>query len=81
MQEHFAHVAVLAPSYVLDGTTAATSCSSRHRPLDSRRCASGRVRDGVELVEGAALDRFVDGMPVITDDHAPVDQWLSQDRY
>jgi hypothetical protein len=34
---------------------------------------------GDVVVDGAALDRFIDHAPVITDDFAPVDQWLRED--
>ena len=30
--------------------------------------------------DGAALDRFIGDAPVITDDFAPIDQWLAEDR-
>ena len=84
LQEHFEHVAVLAPSVRARRlSTAATWCSSRRIVRSTRqRCGRGRARTGVQLVDGdAAIRRLVDGMPVITDDHAPVDQWLSRDRH
>jgi hypothetical protein len=34
---------------------------------------------GDVVVDGAALDRFVGNARVITDDFAPIDQWLRED--
>ena len=82
LQEHFAHVAVLAPSYVLDGKDGGNLVLvASEQPIDTATLRERSASTGVEVVAGAAVDRFIDGMPVITDDHAPVDQWLSQDRY
>ncbi|MFI5046522.1 MAG: fused MFS/spermidine synthase [Acidimicrobiia bacterium] len=82
LQAHFPHVAVMAPSYVLDGTDGGNLVLvASASPIDVATLREQSRADGVEVLTGEALNRFVDGMPVITDDHAPVDQWLSQDRY
>jgi spermidine synthase len=81
LQEHFEHVALLIPSYMrqgIDGGNVVLVASDR--PLDSAALRERSRATGVELVQGAALDRLIGGMPVITDDHAPVDQWLDRDR-
>jgi len=82
LQEHFAHVAVLAPSYVLDGGDGGNLVLvASDRPIDEATLRSRSAVTGVQVVDGeTAIRRLVDGMPVITDDHAPVDQWLSRDR-
>ncbi|HEX3455131.1 MAG TPA: fused MFS/spermidine synthase [Gaiellaceae bacterium] len=82
LQDHFEHVAVLAPSYVLDGDDGGNLVLvASHRALDSTALQQSARTTGVELVEGQKVDRLIDGMPVITDDYAPVDQWLSDDKH
>ncbi len=52
------------------------------RPIDAERIAAaitGRQSDEV-VVSGAALEDFAEGHPILVDDYAPVDQWLSRAR-
>jgi hypothetical protein len=48
-------------------------------PLPVRGIADANERRGRddEILHGEALDRFVGDAPVLTDDHAPVDQLLT----
>ena len=50
-----------------------------HRPIDRTQLRRLAAVHGDVVVDGAALDRFIDQAPVITDDFAPVDQWLRED--
>ena len=50
-----------------------------HRPVDRSLLKQRVAAHGDVLLGGAALDRFVGSAPVITDDFAPVDQWLRED--
>ena len=45
---------------------------------DSVTAALARTEGSEEVLEGSALTAFVDGAPVLTDDHAPVDQLISR---
>ena len=50
-----------------------------HRALDRAELAELVAKHGDVVLEGAALDRFIGDAPVITDDFAPIDQWLRED--
>ena len=81
-QEQFEYVAAIAPQSIFDGDLRRQRGAGRRRRAARRRGAAQQlVTDhGNVVLEGAALDRFVDGAPVITDDYAPIDQWLDQDE-
>ena len=49
-------------------------------PLDDEVLRELVTARGNVLVSGAELERVIDGAPVITDDYAPIDQWLDQDE-
>lgn len=49
------------------------------RPIDRSLLTRRVAAHGDALLDGAALDRFIGSAPVITDDFAPVDQWLRED--
>ena len=80
--EHFEHVAMIAMPATVDGDeggnvvlVGATS------PIDVERLEAALADRGEEvvLVDGAAR-AFAAGAPVLTDDRAPVDQWLARSR-
>ena len=77
------HVAVVAPGALLDaqagGNFVLVGSDDR---LDAQRIGARiAARQGEEqvLADDAAV-AFADGAPVLTDDHAPVDQWLARAR-
>ena len=81
----FDDLAVIAPPDVVEGRrggnlvlVAGVGAGS----LDVSRLASTIAgRGGTEVVvSGPALADFVDGAPALSDDFAPVDQWLSRSR-
>ena len=81
----FDDLAVIAPPDVLEGRrggnlvlVAGVGAGS----VDVARLASTIAgRGGSEVVvSGPALSDFVDGAPALSDDFAPVDQWLSRSR-
>jgi spermidine synthase len=80
LQDVFAHVAVIGPPGRFDGTVGGnTIVIASDEPLPLQR-----VRDELTarqatdvVVAGDALDRFVSGAEVLTDDYAPVDQLLT----
>ncbi len=79
----FPHVAVLAPPDLLAGDQGGNYVlAASDRPFDTGRLeALIRSRGGEEgaIVDGAAADFSGDGR-VLTDDYAPVDQWLARSR-
>jgi len=81
--EVFGHVAVLAPPSLLDTTDGGNYVlAGSDAPFDEDRLTSlVRARRGEErvLVDRAAAT-FANRAPVLTDDHAPVDQWLARAR-
>jgi SAM-dependent methyltransferase len=80
LRERFEYVAAVAPQSSFDGLSGSNVVLiASHHPLDHRELA-GLVREhGDVVLDAAALDRFIGSAPVITDDFAPVDQWLNQD--
>jgi SAM-dependent methyltransferase len=78
--ERFEYVAAVAPRSVFDGQAGANVVLvAAHRPIDRTQLRKLAAVHGDVVVDGAALDRFIDHAPVITDDFAPVDQWLRED--
>ncbi|HET9772145.1 MAG TPA: spermidine synthase, partial [Acidimicrobiia bacterium] len=83
MASVFGHVAVVAPAPFLaaaQGGNYVLAASDAAFDADGLR-ALIRARGGEEevLTDGAALDFAGDGK-VLTDDYAPVDQWLARTR-
>ena len=74
----FPYVAVVAPADALAGETGSNFVIVASKsPLPAGlRDMLDLVNDPVELVQGAALDDFIDNARVLTDDYAPVDQLL-----
>jgi len=79
----FDHVALVAPPETLDGAGSANVVllgSDRPLAVEAlRREVARRGLDHRELV-GEELEDLVDGAPVLSDDYAPVDQWLLENR-
>ena len=81
LRDVFDHVAVIGPPAASTGRTAATRSSwpaighSRVERIAARNAERGD--DDVVVGDPAALDDFVDGAEVLTDEHAPVDQLLT----
>ncbi len=76
----FDHVAVLAPpGFTSGGLGGNVILAASDRPFDLAALAA-RVdaRGGSEEIVAGA--EFARDAPILTDDHAPVDQWLSRDR-
>ena len=79
----FDGLAVIAPPDVIEGRRGGNVVLvAGVGPLDGSRLASAiAARGGAEVVvSGPALADFVDGAPALSDDFAPVDQWLSRSR-
>ena len=80
LRERFEYVAAVAPQSVLDGEEGGNvALVAAHHPLDRVTVGALVAEHGDELLDGTALDRFVGPAPVITDDFAPIDQWLRED--
>jgi spermidine synthase len=81
MRDVFEHVAVIAPAARLagdEGGNFVVVASDRPLPLDAiERANVARGDDDRVLGEPAALDEFIGGADVLTDEHAPVDQLIS----
>ncbi|MCD9625147.1 fused MFS/spermidine synthase [Rhabdothermincola salaria] len=78
--EVFAHVAVIAPAATIEGRSGSNVvvlASDDEIPVAALEAAvAARGLDDVVLT-GADLEAFVDDAPVLTDDYAPIDQWLA----
>lgn len=81
LQQRFSTVVALShPETFRTGAPANTVLVASGRRLDVGELASRVEVRGWEVLAGAALDRFAAGADVLTDDHAPVDQWLREGR-
>ena len=49
-------------------------------PLDEEALRMTVIAKGNVLLTGDELEDVIDDAPVITDDYAPIDQWLDQDK-
>jgi len=80
LQERFEHVAAIAHA-PFDEPEAGGNVVlvASHRPIDRSLLKQRVAAHGDVLLDGAALGPFVGSAPVITDDFAPVDQWLRED--
>ncbi len=79
----FDHVAVIAPRGFTEdeqgsNVVLAASDKSFETELITARVAARGSNE--EVLTGAAAAAFAKGAPLLTDDHAPVDQWLAQAR-
>lgn len=81
LQRVFGHVAVLAPPAYLDGREGGNFVvAASDQPFDGEalvKAVRARHSDEEVLVEGAAA-AFAGDSAVLTDDYAPVDQWLAR---
>ena len=79
----FAEVAVLAPPSALQGTSAANLvvvASDDPIPVDALRRLIAEQGLPHQVLVGEELAELVDDAVVLTDDYAPVDQWLAQNQ-
>ena len=79
----FEHVAVVAPPDLLAGQGGGNFVVvASDRPFDEARIESiTRAREGLEQAKvGAEAQRFIADGRILTDDYAPVDQWLARTR-
>jgi SAM-dependent methyltransferase len=77
----FEHVAAIAPEGAFDGEYGSNIVLvASHRAIPERSLAARAADHGDAVLEDAALARFVGDAPEITDDYAPVDQWLDETR-
>ena len=80
LQEHFDYVAAIGPQPMFDGAFGGNMVLvAADEPLDEEVLREIVTARGNVLVSGNELERVIDGAPVITDDYAPIDQWLDQD--
>ena len=81
MRDVFEHVAVIAPARRLageEGGNFIVLASDHPLPLDAIEAANAaRGDDDRVLGDTAAVDEFIGGADVLTDEHAPVDQLIS----
>ncbi len=80
LRERFDYVAAIAPQSSFDGDFGGNLVLvASHRELSRQELAGLAAEHGDVVLDGAALDRFIGSAPVITDDFAPIDQWLRED--
>ena len=78
--EVFDHVAVIAPASTIEGREGGNVVLvGSNAPIDADAIEAG-LTDGEEVLVDAEAETFVAGSEVLTDDHAPVDQWLARSR-
>lgn len=81
LQEHFGHVGLIAPADVLEGRLGGNVVLyASNRQLDESALAERTAADGVVTKHEDRLDQIIGDAPIITDDFAPIDQWLTLDR-
>jgi spermidine synthase/MFS family permease len=83
LRARFAHVAVIATPSSLDGSTSGNVVLvAAHQPLEleqiRQRLEARGDGDAVVVGDDAALDAFTRHAPILTDDHAPVDQLIGR---
>jgi hypothetical protein len=80
LRERFEHVVAIAHAPFDQAESGGNVVLvASHRPIERGDLEQRVAAHGDVLVEGAQLDRFIGSAPVITDDFAPVDQWLRED--
>lgn len=81
LAEHFPHVALIAPAATIDGNDGGNVVLvGATEPFDVERletAVAAQAAGETVLVDDAAL-AFAGDAPVLTDDKAPVDQWLAR---
>ena len=83
LERVFQHVAVIAPAALLEGEEGGNFVlvASDDRIDVEGITAAMRARGGAEQVlTGEEVTAFAADAPALTDDHAPVDQWLARAR-
>jgi hypothetical protein len=79
----FGHVVAIAPASLFAGTPGGnTVLVASARPIDAERIAGAIASrgSGEQVLSGSTVDDFAEGRRLLTDDWAPVDQWLSRSR-
>jgi SAM-dependent methyltransferase len=80
LRERFEYVAAIAPQSSFDGASGGNMVLvASHRALGRQELSELVAKHGDVVLDGAGLDRFIGDAPVITDDFAPIDQWLRED--
>ena len=81
LREQFAFVAAISwPDTFEHGSLANTVLVASHRQLDASAIAEAVDARGEVLLTGDELTGFAGDADVLTDDYAPVDQWLRDGR-
>jgi spermidine synthase len=83
LQKVFDHVAVMAPGdYLAKRAGGNVVIAASRRPLDGQAIAA-RIAERLgteEVLTDGAASAFAGDTPLLTDDYAPVDQWLARTR-
>jgi spermidine synthase len=78
--EVFGNVVVVAPPSLLSGSSGAANLVliGSMQPIDVEALRREVAAQGLdhEVLVGEAVTELIDGAPVLTDDYAPIDQWL-----
>jgi spermidine synthase len=79
LRERFEYVSLIADAGELSGTYGGNLVLvASHRNLDDTSLQARTHEDGEAVARGASLRRFIGKTRVLTDDFAPVDQWLAE---
>lgn len=79
LRERFGYVALVADTGELDGQHGGNLVLvASHRGLDDSALQTAMKRQLEVVARGVALQRFIGDTQVLTDDFAPVDQWLAR---
>jgi SAM-dependent methyltransferase len=80
LREQFHHVAAIShATFDSPGSGGNVILVATNGKIDRDLLEQRVAAHGDTLHDGAALDRFIGSAPVITDDFAPIDQWLRED--
>jgi SAM-dependent methyltransferase len=80
LRERFEHVYAIASQSDFDGESGGNLVLvASDRALDRTELSDLVSQHGDVVLSGAKLDRFIGDAPIITDDFAPIDQWLRED--
>ena len=78
LRERFQWVAAISHSFARSSKFANYVLVASHRKLDRRALVQAASHDGEAVLDGLSLARLAANAKVLTDDYAPVDQWVTR---
>jgi MFS family permease len=78
LRERFQWVAAISSSFARSSHYANYVLAASHRELDHRALVKAASQDGEAVLDGVGLVRLAANAKILTDDYAPVDQWVTR---